>query len=110
MFLQLPGIDKYLPKLQAVLFDLSAISEEDLPTDPDAPELGLVLAALKVVFSKEITEKITDIKVRLNYDCNSDSNICRVCPDCCKTVTLDWNNNCKREKADDSAAKSASAI
>ena len=61
LFLQLPGIDKYLPKLQAVLFDLNAISEDDLPDDPDAPELKLVLAALKVVFSKEITAKITDI-------------------------------------------------
>ena len=43
------------------MFDLSAIAEEDLPDDPDAPELKLVLAALKVVFSKEITAKITDI-------------------------------------------------
>jgi len=61
LFLQLPGIDQYLPKLQALLFDLNTISEDDLPDAPDAPELKLVLAALKVVFSKEITAKITDI-------------------------------------------------
>jgi len=61
LFLQLPGIEKYLPKLQAVLFDLSAISDEDVPFDPEVPEMKLVLMALKVVFRKDVTAKITEI-------------------------------------------------
>ena len=61
LFLKLPGIDKYLPKLQAVLVDLSAIGDENIPEDPDVPELKLVLTALKMVFRKDITTKITEI-------------------------------------------------
>jgi hypothetical protein len=61
LFLQLPGIEKYLPKLQAVLVDLSAIEDEDVPFDPEVPELKLVLTALKVVFRKDVSTKITEI-------------------------------------------------
>jgi len=61
LFLQLPGIDKYLPKLQAVLFDLNTMSDDDVPEDPEVPELKLVLTALKVVFRKDVTTKITEI-------------------------------------------------
>jgi hypothetical protein len=61
LFLQLPGIEKYLPKLQAVLVDLSAIEDENIPEDPEVPELKLVLTALKVVFRKDVTTKITEI-------------------------------------------------
>jgi len=61
LFLQLPGIDKYLPKLQAVLFDLNAMADNDVPYDPEVPELKLVLTALKVVFRKDVTAKITEI-------------------------------------------------
>jgi hypothetical protein len=61
LFFQLPGIEKYLPKLQAVLFDLNAITDENVPHDPEVPELKLVLTALKVVFRKDVTTKITEI-------------------------------------------------
>ena len=61
LFLQLPGLEKYLPRLQAVLFDLNAIADEDVPFDPEVPELKLVLTALKVVFRKDVTAKITEI-------------------------------------------------
>jgi hypothetical protein len=61
LFLKLPGIEKYLPKLQAVLFDLSAIEDDDVPEDPEVPELKLVLTALKVVFRKDVSTKITEI-------------------------------------------------
>ena len=61
LFLKLPGIEKSLPKLQAVLVDLSAIEDEDVPEDPEVPELKLVLTALKVVFRKDVTTKITEI-------------------------------------------------
>ena len=61
LFLQLPGIEKYLPKLQAVLFDLNAVADDDVPHDPEVPELKLVLTALKLVFRKDVTTKITTI-------------------------------------------------
>jgi len=61
LFLQLPGIEKYLPKLQAVLFDLNAISDDKVPHDPEVPEMRLVLTALKVVFRKDVSTKITEI-------------------------------------------------
>ena len=61
LFLQLPGLEKYLPKLQAVLFDLSVIADADLSFDPEVPEMKLVLMALKVVFRKDVSAKITEI-------------------------------------------------
>jgi hypothetical protein len=61
LFLQLPGIEKYLPKLQAILFDLSAISDDDVPDNPEVPELKLALTALKAVFRKDVSTKITII-------------------------------------------------
>ena len=61
VFLQLPGIEKYLPTMQAILVDLNAINDEDIPDDPDAPELKLVLMALKLIFREDIAEKIKDI-------------------------------------------------
>jgi hypothetical protein len=61
LFLQLPGIEKYLPKLQAVLFDLNVIADNAIPEDPEVPEMKLVLAALKLVFRKDVTTKIAEI-------------------------------------------------
>jgi hypothetical protein len=61
LFVELPGIEKYLPKLQAVLFDLSAIPDENVPEDTEAPELKLVLMALKIVFRKDANTTITAI-------------------------------------------------
>jgi hypothetical protein len=61
LFLQLPGIEKYLPKLQAVLFDLSALEDADVPFDPEVPELKLVLMALKIVFRRDAGTTITAI-------------------------------------------------
>ena len=66
LFLQLPGIEKYLPKLQAVLFDLNAIEDEDVPFDPEVPELKLVLMALKIVFRKDAGTTITAILEELD--------------------------------------------
>jgi hypothetical protein len=61
LFHHLPGLEKYLPKLQAVLFDLSAVADEDVPEDPEVPELKLVLMALKIVFRKDAHTTITAI-------------------------------------------------
>ena len=61
LFLQLPGIEQYLPKLQAVLFDLNTVADDAIPEDPEVPEMKLVLAALKLVFRKDVTTKIAEI-------------------------------------------------
>jgi hypothetical protein len=61
LFVQLPGIEKYLPKLQAILVDLNTINDDDIPDDPNAPELKLVLMALKIVFRKDAGTKIKEI-------------------------------------------------
>ena len=61
LFLQLPGIEKYLPKLQAILVDLNTIADDNIPDDPDAPELKLVLMALKLIFRKDASTKIMAI-------------------------------------------------
>jgi hypothetical protein len=61
LFTQLPGIEKYLPKLKAMLVDLNTIADDEVPDDPDAPELKLVLMALKIVFRKDAGTKINEI-------------------------------------------------
>jgi len=53
LFYQIPGVKEYLPHLQAILVDLSAIDEGHLPRDPNAPELHVVLLIMKVIFSKD---------------------------------------------------------
>ena len=52
LFYQIPGIREYLPHLKAILFDLSTIEEDNLPRDPKAPELHVVLLIMKIIFSK----------------------------------------------------------
>jgi hypothetical protein len=48
LFYEIPGVKEYLPHLQAILVDLSTIEEENLPRDPNAPELFVVLLIMKV--------------------------------------------------------------
>ena len=61
MFAPLPGIEPYLPKFRAVLFDLNTIPDDEVADDPDAPELKLVLMALKTVFRKDVSTKVKTI-------------------------------------------------
>ena len=53
LFYPLPGAEEFLPHLQAILVDLSAMEEGKLPRDPNAPELFVVLLIMKVIFSKD---------------------------------------------------------
>ena len=53
LFYPLPGAEEFLPHLQAILVDLSAMEEGKLPRDPNAPELFVVLLMMKVIFSKD---------------------------------------------------------
>jgi Putative transposase, YhgA-like. len=53
LFYPLPGAEEYLPHLQAILVDLSAMEEGKLPRDRNAPELFVVLLMMKVIFSKD---------------------------------------------------------
>jgi hypothetical protein len=52
LFYQIPGVREYLPHLKAILFDLSVIEVDNLPRDPKAPELHVVLLIMKIIFSK----------------------------------------------------------
>ena len=61
LFVTLPGIEKYLPKLEAILIDLNTIPDEDVPNDPDVPELKVVMMVLKLVFRKDVGTKIKTI-------------------------------------------------
>jgi hypothetical protein len=61
-FLPLPGLEPYLPRLQAVLFDLSTVDDDDpILNDPEVPELKVVLMVLKTVFRKDVVLKVTDV-------------------------------------------------
>jgi len=44
-----PEFAEFLPHLKAHLYDLSVIDTDDLPDDPNVPELNLVLRTLKAV-------------------------------------------------------------
>jgi len=57
----LPEINQHLPTMQAVLFDLSRLNDDEIPDDPDAPELKAVLMILKVVFRRDVGTKLIDI-------------------------------------------------
>jgi len=55
----------YIPHRRAMLFDLSRLSELDLPDDPDAPELFVVLRIMQVIFSLDISTKVKEVLERL---------------------------------------------
>jgi hypothetical protein len=62
LFLPLPGLEDHLPKLQAVLFDLSSIDDDDpILNDPEVPELKVVLMVLKLVFRQDVALKVADV-------------------------------------------------
>jgi len=59
LFRSLPGLENYLPRLQAILFDLSGIADDDpVLNDPEVPELKVVLMVLKLVFRQDVALKI----------------------------------------------------
>ena len=62
LFAPLPGMEDYLPKLQAILVDLSTIDDDDpIMNDPKVPELRVVLMTLKVIFRKDVAVKIKEV-------------------------------------------------
>ena len=62
LFAPLPGLEQYLPKLQAILFDLSTIDDDDpIMNDPEVPELRVVLMVLKMVFRRDVVPKIKEV-------------------------------------------------
>ena len=62
LFLPLPGLEDHLPKMQAILFDLNSIADDDpILSDSDAPELKVVLMVLKCVFRRDVALKIKDV-------------------------------------------------
>jgi hypothetical protein len=62
MFTSLPGLEPHLPRMQAILFDLSSIDDDDpILNDPEVPELKVVLMVLKTVFRKDVVMKVSDV-------------------------------------------------
>jgi hypothetical protein len=66
LFFSLPGLENHLPRLQAILFDLNSISDDDpILNDPEVPELKVVLMVLKTVFREDVALKIQDVLLAL---------------------------------------------
>ena len=62
MFQSLPGLEPYLPRMQAILFDLSSIDDDDpILNDPEVPELKVVFMVLKTVFREDVALKVRDV-------------------------------------------------
>jgi hypothetical protein len=64
LFYPLPGLEQYLPRLRVILFDLSAIADDDpILNDPEVPELKVVLMVLKTIFryDGEVALTLSDV-------------------------------------------------
>jgi hypothetical protein len=61
LFYDVPEIRNLLPKMKAILVDLSVMDESAIPNDPNVPELKAVLMILKVIFSKEVGVKAKEV-------------------------------------------------
>ncbi|MDL2322139.1 Rpn family recombination-promoting nuclease/putative transposase [Desulfosarcina sp. OttesenSCG-928-B08] len=62
LFMPLPGLKPFLPKLQAILFDLNLIADDDpVLSDPAAPELKVALTVLKAVFRQDVAVTVNDV-------------------------------------------------
>jgi len=55
----------YIPHRRAMLFDLSTLSESDLPDNPETPELYAVLRIMQVIFSTDLSVRIRELLERL---------------------------------------------
>ncbi|MGL6225856.1 MAG: Rpn family recombination-promoting nuclease/putative transposase [Thermoguttaceae bacterium] len=56
------GVDEYQVKMRAILFDLSKITIENLPHDPDCPEFWPIMMIMKTVFRKrDLLENFDEI-------------------------------------------------
>ena len=62
MFYPLPGLERYLPRMLAILFDLSTIDDNDpVLNDPEVPELRIVLMVMKIVFRNDVVPKLKEV-------------------------------------------------
>ena len=58
----MPGLERYLPRMQAILFDLSTIDDNDpILNDPEVPELRIVLMVMKIVFRSDVVPKLKEV-------------------------------------------------
>ncbi len=62
LFVSLPGLEDFYPKLQAILVDLTVMDDDDPAlNDPEVPELKVVLMVLKTVFRQDVGLKVKDV-------------------------------------------------
>ena len=54
LFHHIDGMEDYLLNVKPIIFDLHEISYDDLPKDPDVPELEVGLALLKAAYDPEV--------------------------------------------------------
>jgi hypothetical protein len=60
-FYSRPGLKEHLPRLQAILFDLSAIAKDDpMLNDPAVSALKVVLMVFKTVFRSDVALTLED--------------------------------------------------
>jgi flagellar biosynthesis/type III secretory pathway protein FliH len=53
-----------MPRRRSILFDLSKLSESELPDDPETPELYAVLRIMQVIFSLDLNLRIREVLER----------------------------------------------
>lgn len=61
LFKRIPGFETFVPHMQAILFDLTAMKESEIPDDPDVPAMCAVLRIMQVIFQKQIGVKSREI-------------------------------------------------
>jgi hypothetical protein len=59
-FEQIAGTEDYRLKQKAILFDLSTIEKNDLPRDPNAPELYVSLRIMQVIMSQNLDNILSE--------------------------------------------------
>lgn len=62
LFFSIPGLEKYLPQLRAILFDLNDIPDDDPRlNDQEVPEFRVVVMVLKIIFRKNAASTLKQV-------------------------------------------------
>lgn len=61
LFERVPGFSAFVPHMQAILFDLTAMKESEIPDDPEALAMRAVLRIMRIIFQKQVGVKSREI-------------------------------------------------